>query len=157
MKIPFLLLLLISQVIGSQTIIEALSQEKRFSTLLSHLEKLELVPFVNALVSGTVFAPDNDAFEKYEADITNSTMLYHFIKKGIKTDDFYNGQLKATLLEGGPDDGGQRIKVTKSDKILINQAKIISSDIQVNNETYIQVIDRVLEPPILLGLSSYKK
>lgn len=157
MKIRILLLLFVSQVLGYQTIIDVLSQEERFSTLLKHLETLKLVPLVNGLVSGTLFAPDNEAFEKYEVEMDNSTMLYHFIKKGIRTDDFYNGQLKETLLQGGPDDGGQRIKVTKTSNIYINQAKIITSDIQVNNETYIQVVDRVLEPPSLLGLSLKKK
>lgn len=154
-----LLLLFISNVIAYKTIVDVLSEQERFSALLQSIQENRLVPLINKLESGTLFAPDNDAFKKYDKNLTRSELLYHLIKKGIASNDFYDGQLKESLyvLPGylGPDKSqdGQRIKVTKSSnsKIYVNQAKIIEKDIQVNNETYIQVIDRVLEPPSLIG------
>ncbi|RCI04167.1 hypothetical protein CU098_012382, partial [Rhizopus stolonifer] len=133
--------------------------DKKFETLLTHLEKNQLVDYVKKLESGTFFAPDNDAFKQTNIDIDRSTLLYHIIKKGIKANVFYQGQLRETMLVRPgylvPDNNsgaGQRIKFTIDGKqVFVNQAKIISSDIQVNNETYIQVVDRVLEPPSLLG------
>lgn len=154
-----ILLLFISNAIAYKTIIDVLSEQERFSTLLTSIQEHRLVPLINELQSGTLFAPDNDAFKKYDKNITRSDLLYHLIKKGIVSNDFYDGQLKESLyvLPGylGPDNkDGQRIKVTKSSnsKIYINEAKIVEKDLQVNNETYIQVIDRVLEAPSLLGI-----
>lgn len=154
------LLYFISQVTAYKTIIDVLSEQERFSILLKNLQKHQLIPVVNKLESGTFFAPDNEAFNLLSENVTKSALLYHIIKKGLQVDDFYDGQLKESLyiLPGylGPDNNkdGQRIKVTKNssnNKIYINQAKIIDKDIQVSNQTFIQVIDRVLEPPKIIG------
>jgi uncharacterized surface protein with fasciclin (FAS1) repeats len=149
-------------VLAYKTIIDVLSEDtdKRFETLLTHLRNLQLEKLVTGLEAGTLFAPDNTAFEKCQLNIDRETLLYHLIKTGMVSDDFYQGQLKETLLARpgylGPDNkAGQRIKLTLKDgskkKAYVNQSKIIDRDIQVNNETYIQVIDRVLQPPQLLG------
>lgn len=153
----------IMQAVAFKTIIDALSEDERFSTLLTHIQELRLVPLVNQLEAGTLFAPDNEAFQKCKLQIDRSVLLYHLIKKGMTTNDFYNGQLKESLYVRpgylGPDNNkeGQRIKLTTTskDKLYVNQAKIVTKDIQVNNETYIQAIDRVLQPPSLLGKCYY--
>jgi uncharacterized surface protein with fasciclin (FAS1) repeats len=155
-------------VLAYKTIIDALSEDKdkRFETLLTHLQNLQLETLVNSLEAGTMFAPDNNAFEKCQFDIDREILLYHLIKKGMVSADFYQGQLKETLLTRpgylGPDNkAGQRIKFTLKDgnkkKAYVNQAKIIDRDIQVNNQTYIQVIDCVLQPPQLLGMLILKR
>lgn len=158
-KIILPLLLFLNAVIAYKTIIDVLSEDEKFQTLLNHIQKFELVKFVNNLESGTLFAPDNEAFKKCQFDVDRSVLLYHLLKKGLLSDDTYHGQLKETMYTRpgylGPDNkAGQRIKITKDGKkTFVNQAKIIEKDVQVNNETYIQVIDRVLEAPRLLGMS----
>jgi uncharacterized surface protein with fasciclin (FAS1) repeats len=158
-KIILPLLLFLNAVIAYKTIIDVLSEDEKFQTLLNHIQKFELVKFVNNLESGTLFAPDNEAFKKCQFDIDRSVLLYHLLKKGLLSDETYHGQLKETMYIRpgylGPDNkAGQRIKITKDGKkTFVNQAKIIEKDVQVNNETYIQVIDRVLEAPRLLGMS----
>lgn len=157
-KIILPLLLFFNTVIAYKTIIDVLSEDEKFQTLLNHIQKFELVKFISNLESGTLFAPDNEAFKKCQFDIDRSALLYHLLKKGLLSDDTYHGQLKETLYIRpgylGPDSkAGQRIKITKDGKkTFVNQAKIIEKDVQVNNETYIQVIDRVLEPPRSLGM-----
>ncbi|OBZ91918.1 FAS1 domain-containing protein fsc1 [Choanephora cucurbitarum] len=143
----------------TKTIIDVLSEDKRYETLLSYLEKNQMIEYVKKIESGTFFAPDNNAFKQTNQTIDRSTLLYHIIKKGMKSTDFYHGQLKETLLiRSGylvPDNNsgaGQRIKFSKKgDDISVNQAKIIQSDLQVNNKTYIHAINSVLMPPSLLG------
>ncbi|KAI8377850.1 FAS1 domain-containing protein [Radiomyces spectabilis] len=142
-----------------KTIIDVLSEDARFETLLGHLQRTRLIPHVNALKAATLFAPDNDAFAKYnDGDITADTLLYHLLPVGMLGEDFYHDQLLESLYIRpgylGSDEAGQRIKITKEGnprkgrgKVYINQAQIISKDIPVNNQTYIQVIDRVLQPP----------
>lgn len=160
--LPVLILSFIQLALAYKNIVDVLSEDKdkRFETLLSHLRNLKLEELITGLDAGTMFAPDNSAFEKNQFDIDRETLLYHLIKKGAVSDDFYHGQLKETLLTRpgylGPNNkAGQRLKLTLKDgnkkKIYVNQAKIIDRDIQVNNETYIQVIDFVLQPPQLLS------
>jgi uncharacterized surface protein with fasciclin (FAS1) repeats len=154
MKIRLLLLYFIQAITAYKTIIDVLSEDERFSTLIGHLQTHQLIPKVNKLQAGTLFAPDNKAFEKSsDTEITTELLLYHFLNKGILTSDFYHGQLKETLcVNGYLGSDPQRIKMTvDGHKVYVNQARVVTSDIQVNNDTVIQVIDRVLEPPKLLG------
>ncbi|KAG1454822.1 hypothetical protein G6F46_008369 [Rhizopus delemar] len=154
MKIRLLLLYFIQAITAYKTIIDVLSEDERFSTLVGHLQTHQLIPKVNKLQAGTLFAPDNKAFEKSsDTEITTELLLYHFLNKGILTSDFYHGQLKETLcVNGYLGSDPQRIKMTvDGHKVYVNQARVVTSDIQVNNDTVIQVIDRVLEPPKLLG------
>ncbi|KAI8639826.1 FAS1 domain-containing protein [Parasitella parasitica] len=152
---PFLLLF--NAVVALKTIIDALSEDEKFQTLLDHIQHLELVTLVNNLESGTLFAPDNEAFKKCQFEIDRSILLYHLLKNDLIIDNTYHGQLKETMYVRpgylGPDSKtGQRMKITKDGKkTFVNQAKIIEKDIQVNNQTHIQVIDRVLQPPMSLG------
>ncbi|CEG80981.1 hypothetical protein RMATCC62417_15239 [Rhizopus microsporus] len=149
-----IILLCLHSVIAYQTIIDVLSKDERFEKLVSHLQKLELVPMMNELESGTFFAPVNAAFEKIpDTAVSRESLLYHVLKgKGISSTDFYHGQLKETLYDGYLGSDAQRIKMTvKGHKVYVNQAKLIETDIQVNNYTYIHAIDSVLELPKLLG------
>ncbi|KAI9254162.1 FAS1 domain-containing protein [Helicostylum pulchrum] len=161
MKIQNLLLLLFTyiSITNCQSIIDKLSQDERFSTLLSHLESTGLKPLVNNLTSATLFAPDNDAFTKFEGEVNKHVLMYHFVKKGMTMDMFHHGQLKESLLvlPGylGPDHEAQRFKLSKNDKVWsVNQAKVIDENIKVDNYTYIQAIDRVMTLPSLLGDST---
>jgi uncharacterized surface protein with fasciclin (FAS1) repeats len=151
------------------TIVDVLLQQKRFQTLVDHLNRTQLIPYVNDLTSTTLFAPDDKAFEKYDGqEIDKHILLYHFITQGMRSQDFFHGQLltsnyvRHNLL--GPDNNrkhnGQRLKVTLKDHdskghgtVYINQAQVTTQDIQVNNDTYIQVLDQVLVPPPMLGMS----
>ncbi|KAI8968034.1 FAS1 domain-containing protein [Mycotypha africana] len=161
LKQTLFLLVYAQLVLGANTIIDILKEDNRFETLLAHIQHFQLVSFINDLDSGTLFAPVNDAFAKCEFELDRSTLLYHIIKKKREYNEFYDGQLEESqyVRPGylGPDTtkaAGQRIKVTtkaNNKKVFINQAKIIDKDLQVNNQTYIQVIDQVLSPPALLG------
>ncbi|ORX50177.1 FAS1 domain-containing protein [Hesseltinella vesiculosa] len=164
MKFPLLLLIYpLLPVFGYKTIIDVLSEDERFHTLVTHLQHTRLVPFINNLTTATFFAPDNHAFEIFNGDIDKNTLLYHLVPFTFQTQDFYHGQLLSSLYErpnvlgSNENDIGQRIKVTKEgkqsqgrSKVFINQAQIITQDIPVNNHTFIQAIDQLLTPPPML-------
>ena len=156
-----------------KTIIDVLSEDSRFEKLIEHLQRTRLVPHVNSLEAGTLFAPDNNAFENFQqGEITQHMLLYHLLPVGMIGEDFFDGQLLESLYIRpgflGSDDAGQRIKIRKEGKPgkgrgkpYINDAEIIDKDIVVNNQTYIQVINQVLTPPTTLGklffFGSYNK
>ncbi|KAI8068395.1 FAS1 domain-containing protein [Gongronella butleri] len=166
MKRPLYLLLCVAVLApsthGYKTIIDVLSEDTRFTTLLTQLQRQKLVPMVNNLTAATLFAPDNQAFEALKGeDVDQETLLYHFVPQGMVSEDFYHGQLLASLYERpnvlGKKKHGQRIKISKEGKqgkgrgkVLVNDAQITTQDIPVNNHTYIQAVDRLLTPPKML-------
>lgn len=157
--VTLLLLLLSVPTLAYNTLIDVLSSDARFSTLIRHLQHARLVPELNRLESGTLFAPDNDAFAQFNGDMTREKLLYHLLPSGLTTKNFSHGQLveskyvRPRML--GPLDPGQRIKITTdNDDICINEASIIQKDVYVNRLTYIQTIDQVLVPPSTLGRPS---
>lgn len=171
-KLPILLMLYLAVgwVTAYKTIIDVLSEDKdgRFSQLITHLQRNRLVPRINKLEAATMFAPTDEAFDQLEdgAEITQERLLYHLLPVGMTGQDFFHGQLVESLYVRpgllGKEDTGQRIKVTKDGKLgkgrgkaYINGADIVDSDVVVNNQTYIQVINKVLEPPPMLGRVFY--
>lgn len=158
----FILLMLLLQcsihaVESYKTIIDVLSEEARFSTLIQHLQHTRLIPMINNLEAGTFFAPDNAAFKKYQGqEITRETMLYHLLPQQYATVDFENGQvLESSYIRPGflgEEDVGQMLKITeKFDTFFhVNDARIKDKDIFVNRNTTLNVIDQVLEPPRIL-------
>ncbi|ORZ02849.1 FAS1 domain-containing protein [Syncephalastrum racemosum] len=167
-KLPILLVfyLAVGCATAYKTIIDVLSEDKdgRFSQLITHLQRNRLVPRINKLEAATMFAPTDEAFSQLANDtkITQERLLYHLLPVGMTGQDFFHGQLVESLYVRpgllGKEDTGQRIKVTKDGKrgkgrgkAYINGADIVDSDVVVNNQTYIQVINKVLEPPRMLG------
>ncbi|RCI04275.1 hypothetical protein CU098_009943 [Rhizopus stolonifer] len=126
MKKRAVLLIFIQVVAAYNTIIDVLSKEERFSTLISHLQRQQLVPKLNRLTTGTLFAPDNDAFKKNkDTEITAQVLLYHLLDKNIPTDDFYHGQLKETMVLEPPKLLGDSIdKINPAIDVLMKTVEI---------------------------------
>ncbi|KAI9475450.1 MAG: FAS1 domain-containing protein [Benjaminiella poitrasii] len=142
--------------VSAANLMDMLAKDKRFNTLVAHINHFELTHFMSSLDGITLLAPDNDAFSKYEYPIDRSTLLYHVVRKGMKMSDIYDGQLRETMLladYSSSDKPRQRIKfnIRKDDVYCGGEAKVIDRDIQVNNSTWIQVIDYVIQLPLRLG------
>jgi uncharacterized surface protein with fasciclin (FAS1) repeats len=149
-----------------KTFIDTLSEDSRFSILLRHLQTERLIPTVNQLSSGTFFAPDNEAFERYKYNVTKDLLLYHIVSKPFLGEDFEQDQILESLYvrQGllGDTNNGQRIKVTKEGsprkgkgKVYIGGVQIVDKDIIANNQSVIQVVGRLLTQPDLIGNCNY--
>lgn len=157
MKLTLLILLLCGYVRAYKTIIDVLSENAKFSTLIRHLQHTHLIPMINNLEGGTFFAPDNEAFEKYKGpELTKDLILYHLLPKQYSTKELGNGQLleSSYVRPGflGTETKGQMLKITeKLDTFFhVNEARIKDRDVFVNWNTTMNVVDRVLEPPPIL-------
>lgn len=151
------------KVLAYKTIIDVLSEDPKFETLLIHIQRTRLVPELNKLTTGTFFAPDNNAFANAPyLTIDRNILLYHLLPIHITTNQFYNNQLLETsyirdhFLQNNT---GQRIQIQQTfsssiskNTFLNNKAKLIQPDLPVNKNTTIHVIDRVLEPPPMLSI-----
>ncbi|KAI8980550.1 FAS1 domain-containing protein [Pilobolus umbonatus] len=155
----FIISILVINTLGYKTIIDALSEDDRFQSLIAHIQHNRLTQYMNSLETATFFAPDNDAFDQTGIEITKDILLYHLLGDKYTVDNLHQGQLMESkyIREGYLDDRPQRVKVAvERNKVRINQADIIQKDIIVNNNTIIHMVNRVLEPPQLLGDSTQR-
>ncbi|CAG8619578.1 738_t:CDS:1, partial [Racocetra persica] len=125
-----------------KTIVDILTNDERFSSLLEALQRTRLIPLLNHLETGTFFAPTNEAFED-DPFVTKDRMLYHILYEEIKGEEFFNGQLLTTRYEImeklGDGKVGQKSKVEKVTEKLgqevtyVGNGKIIQTDLQADN------------------------
>jgi uncharacterized surface protein with fasciclin (FAS1) repeats len=135
-----------------QTIVDIAVSDENFSTLVTALEAAGLVEALQAEGPFTVFAPTNEAFAALpegaldgllaDTEALSSVLLYHVVSGAVKADEVVSldGQEVATL-------SGEAVKVMiDGESVMINEAKVIVTDIEASNGV-IHVIDAVLLPP----------
>jgi uncharacterized surface protein with fasciclin (FAS1) repeats len=136
---------------GGKTIVDIAVSDPNFSTLVSLLEKANLVSALQKPGSFTVFAPTNKAFAKLDkkvvqhllsregADDLKDILLYHVVKNKITSDKIKGPATPETLQ-------GKNLCVhLKNGKVKINDGQVIKADILANNGV-IHVVDTVLTP-----------
>ena len=135
---------------SGQTIVQIAAGDSRFSTLVTAVKAAGLVDALSGAGPFTVFAPTDAAFAKLGAATLNSLLanpnqlksilLYHVLGQKV-----YGNQLgwlpSVTTLNGA----AAQITV-KNGQLYINNARIVTSDIQTTNGV-IHVIDTVILPP----------
>jgi transforming growth factor-beta-induced protein len=138
----------------NQTIVEiALAQDPEFTTLVSLLQRAELVETLSGQGPFTVFAPTNQAFTDLGIDPDDLTdeqltniLLYHVTAGRVFSTDLTNGQQVRSLF--GENDFTININgnVTITDGNADSpDAGVVSTDIQGTNGI-IHVINRVILP-----------
>ena len=146
----------------TQSIVEIAAGNPNFTTLVSLVQKADLVAAISSPGPFTVFAPTNAAFEKlaaaapatYAAVLADPALLtkvltYHVVAGAIKSDQAIavaqqNGSVNA--LQGEP------ISLSiKDGKLTLNgSSTVVIADILATNGV-IHVIDTVIVPPSLAG------
>ena len=134
-----------------KTIVDIAVADGRFTTLVAAVQAAGLVETLSGEGPFTVFAPTDDAFAKLPAgtvegllaDIPALTdiLLYHVVSGKVMAADVVTLESADTVL-GKP----VSIKVDM-DKVYVNDAQVIITDIEASNGV-IHVIDAVLLPPI---------
>ncbi len=145
----------LAQVAQAQTaqadIVDTAVSAGSFNTLVAAVEAAGLVETLKGEGPFTVFAPTDDAFaalpkETLDAlladpagDLTQ-ILLYHVVPGKVMAADVTDG-LEAATVQGGT------VKFTVADgKVMINDANIVTTDIETSNGV-IHVIDAVILPP----------
>jgi len=128
----------------------AASNNPVLSTLVTAVQKANLVNTLNSAQNITVFAPDNPAFSAIPSDTLNKVLAdnatltkiltYHVVPQKITPDQLANGSFKT--LEGG------MVKTSGSghDFTINGSAHVVCGDVQTANAT-VYIIDGVLMPP----------
>ena len=147
----------------SQTIVEAAVSNKDFSTLVTALKAADLVGALSGEGPFTVFAPNNDAFEKIDSETLGNLLKPENVKAltNILTYHVVSGKLMASDVASALKSGygkaeltslnGQTITARSKDgKIFLedaqgNMSEIIATDVAGTNGV-IHVISSVVMP-----------
>ena len=132
-------------------IIDTALSAGNFSTLAAALGSAGLIETLKGDGPFTVFAPTDEAFSKI-AHETLSALLKPENKErllAILTYHVVSGRVSAdevTDLESATSLQGQTLKINTKDGIRINDARVLTPDVQATNGV-IHIIDAVLIPP----------
>jgi len=147
----------------SQTIVEAAVSNKDFSTLVTALKAADLVGALSGEGPFTVFAPNNDAFAKIDAETLGNLLKPENVKAltNILTYHVVSGKLMASDVASALKSGYGKAKLTalngqtltarsKDGKIFLedtqgNMSQIIATDVAGTNGV-IHVIGSVVMP-----------
>ncbi len=147
----------------TNTIIDVALADPQFSTLVSALERTNLVSTLQNNGPFTVFAPTNAAFVQLGVDLSTISdreltdiLLYHVLGGQINSTDLAEGQTYATTASStGPNANQLSILIerTPSGVTLNGDAMVLSADVEADNGV-IHVIDKVLTPLDIIGHTS---
>lgn len=149
--IIFILALVFSSQVKSQTVGEIISNSPNHTILANLLQQTNLDAALDGNGPFTVFAPTDDAFSSLsqgfidsvlaDNELATNILLYHVVGATALSTDLQDGQSIVTLL-------GQSINVTIGQNgVFINNAQVTNADLLASNGV-VHVIDKVLTPTI---------
>jgi uncharacterized surface protein with fasciclin (FAS1) repeats len=134
-------------------IVEVASANNNFSTLVTAVQTAGLVPTLSGTGPFTVFAPTNDAFNRFlsengltatqllASDGLAETLTYHVVGASVPSSAVTAG--KVTSVSGDP----FYVSIAPNNEIWINgNTKITATDVAASNGI-IHVLDNVITPP----------
>ncbi|UZO79235.1 fasciclin domain-containing protein [Aquimarina sp. ERC-38] len=137
---------LVNSTVPTQTIVDLIVADGRFTSLVGALQEAELVETLSGKGPFTVFAPTDEAFSALSAvpsgDDLLQVLLYHGLSGKFNTRKLLVEKMTETLQ-------GSKVKVSLNDnnEIVINDTvKLLEANITGSNGIF-HVIDAVLIPP----------
>ncbi|MEM8525796.1 MAG: fasciclin domain-containing protein [Bacteroidota bacterium] len=138
---------------NAKNIVELAVGSESLSTLVAAVKAGGLVETLSGEGPFTVFAPTNDAFaalpdgvldmllKPENKDKLTAILTYHVVGGKVMSTDLQDGQTAATVQ-------GDEIKVDLSDGTKINDAAVVTADVEATNGV-VHIIDKVILPPSL--------
>jgi len=124
------------------------AEKAGFKTLGAAIEAAGLTETLDQSGPFTVFAPTDEAFAQLPEGLLESlladpatlkkVLLYHAVSGQVKASQVVEMESAQSLL-------GQQLAIATGDEVMINDAKVISTDVMASNGI-IHVIDTVLVP-----------
>ena len=131
-------------------IVAVASETEGFSTLVAALSAAGLVETLQGEGPFTVFAPTDDAFAALPEGLLEKLLLPENVGvlTSILTYHVVSGKVMSTDIMAGdvPSVEGSAITLTTDYGVQVNDALVISADIEASNGV-IHVIDQVIVPP----------
>ena len=134
--------------LSKKDIVDTAISNSDFSTLVTAVQAADLVEALKSEGPYTVFAPTNEAFEKIPAEklqalledkeALRAVLTYHVVPGKVLAKDVVNLSKASTV-------NGRDIQITTDNGVMVNNAKVIATDIKTSNGV-IHVIDTVILP-----------
>ena len=147
-------------VVETNTIVDIALADAQFSTLVTALQRTDLVSTLQGTGPFTVFAPTNAAFTALGVDLATISdddlteiLLYHVIAAEVNSTDLADGQTYAsTAAATGPNGNALSILVEKSSTgvKVNNTANVTTADVSADNGV-IHIVDNVITPLDVVG------
>ena len=132
---------------AAKDIVDTAVAAGNFKTLVTAVKAAGLVETLKSKGPFTVFAPTDEAFAKIpKADLDAllkdkaklaAVLTYHVVPAAVMAKDVKAGEVKTV--------NGQTIKITTDNGVMVNNAKVIKTDVAASNGV-IHAIDTVLMP-----------
>jgi uncharacterized surface protein with fasciclin (FAS1) repeats len=144
----------------TNTIVDIALADSQFSTLVTALERTNLVTTLQGSGPFTVFAPTNAAFAALGVDLNTLSdqqltdiLLYHVLGGAIQSTDLSEGQTYAsTASASGPGGTNLSILIERSgNSVRLNNNSSVSAANVIADNGVIHIIDNVLLPLDLVG------
>ena len=137
-----------ASVASAADIVDTATSAGQFKTLVAALEKADLVDTLKGAGPYTVFAPTDEAFAKLpkgalegllsDKEKLTAVLTYHVVPGKVMAADVKPGKVKTVQ--------GQSLTVaTKNDAVMVNDARVVKTDIGASNGV-IHIIDSVVLP-----------
>jgi uncharacterized surface protein with fasciclin (FAS1) repeats len=134
-----------------QTVVELIDESGSFTILVDAIQTANLTSALKKAGPFTIFAPDNDAFQRLpkgtlksllkaqNRDELQNTLLYHLVEGQYSASDVASVSSLPTL-------NGAALQIQKKGNVLhVNEARIRETNMEAKNGI-VHVIDRVLTP-----------
>lgn len=136
-------------ILPKDDIVDVAAKAGSFSTLLKAVEAANLVDTLRGEGPFTVFAPTDAAFAKLPAEALQSLLADKEQLQAVLTYHVVPGKVTAAdvaRLESAKTVQGQPVRIKAGDKVMVNDAQVVKTDIAAANGV-IHVIDTVILPP----------
>jgi uncharacterized surface protein with fasciclin (FAS1) repeats len=148
-----------AQAAGSKDIVDIAAGATNFKTLVSLVQKADLVKVLKGKGPFTVLAPTDAAFAKLpkslvativgDKKLLTTILTYHVIAGNVFAKDLKDGAKPKTVQ-------GETVTVSlKGGKVQFNSSTVVAADIKASNGV-IHAIDTVLVPPSVLRAMAKK-
>ena len=132
------------------TIVDVATEAGSFTTLLAAVDAAGLTETLSGEGPFTVFAPTDDAFAALpegtveglleDTEALSAVLTYHVVPGAVMSTDLSDGMTAATV-------NGAEVTIGVGDTVTVNDATVVSADIEASNGV-IHVIDSVILPPM---------
>lgn len=132
---------------AAQNIVDTAKSAGNFNTLATAIEKAGLTETLKGKGPFTVFAPTDEAFAKVPKDQLDKLLADKEQLKKVLQAHVVSGKVLAKDVKAGEKKsvGGAALKLTTTDGVKVNDAKVVKTDVMASNGV-IHAIDTVIMP-----------
>ncbi|XP_064481245.1 transforming growth factor-beta-induced protein ig-h3-like [Ornithodoros turicata] len=134
-----------------ESVLDLLQKDEQYSLFTEALKRAAGMQLLGNITTHTIFAPTNDAFQRYAGHLNNTETLQKILRNHIVDGIISTGSFRSpTLAYDLQSEQSQTLRVrhrAHNDHITVNRAHIVKKDL-LGRDGIVHCIDQVLMPPL---------